>query len=256
MLDRDALRAELEKAFDERTSTIMLGVLERVAAQTLAAGVQREDFTELKEIVARLGARMDAAAARQDQFEARMERFEARLDELTRLVAELTSEFKSFKQETTDNFARLKGLAKEQFYRERGATIFGLVLRNGKNASSEVAEAVADAVEQAHLSVQEAKDILAADLFWRGEYKKKSLVLVGEISWTVHNEDVERAVRRASRLRSIGYDAYPFVGGEKWIGDASALARALHVLTATDGSMDLESYHQVFGEEQVQTPLS
>lgn len=223
LIDREQVRAELEKAFDARTSAIMLDVLERVASQTHAAGVQREDFTELKEIVARLGARMDQAAARSDQFEARMDQLTERIDQLTMRVdqltvlveqltlqvSELTMDFARFKQETANNFAGLKGLAKEQYYRERGPTIFGLVFRKGRNAGSQVSEALHDAVEDGRLSEQEAVDILAADLFWSGEHQRQPVILVGEISWTVDREDVDRAVRRAARLRSIGFKTSP-----------------------------------------------
>lgn len=59
LIDRDAIRGELKKAFDEHTITLFLEVLDRVAVQTHSAGVPREDFRELKEIVARIDARMN-----------------------------------------------------------------------------------------------------------------------------------------------------------------------------------------------------
>lgn len=253
MIDREAVRVELEKAFDARTSAIMLGVLERVASQVHAAGTPREDFSELKAIVTRLVERMDQAAARSDQFEARMDQLTARLDQLTERVEQLTiqlihltEDLERFKQDTANNFAGLKGLAKEQDYRERGATIFGLLLRKGRNASNMVADALHDAVKQARLSIHEAKDILAADMFWSGEYNETQVVLVGEISWTVDSEDVERA----ARLQTVGFRALPFVGGEKWTNDAKPLASSLGVLTASDGTLDLESWEQMLEKEK------
>src|SRR5918912_1485542 len=54
LIDRQAVKAELQKVFDAQTTTVLLGVLERVAGQIYAAGVTREDFRELKQIVADL----------------------------------------------------------------------------------------------------------------------------------------------------------------------------------------------------------
>ncbi|MBI4673346.1 MAG: hypothetical protein HY741_16975 [Chloroflexi bacterium] len=76
LIDRQAIAAELRRAFDEPTTQVMLGVLERVAAQVHAAGVTREDFAELKAIVARI--------------EAVQERTTLGLEELRQTVAELT----------------------------------------------------------------------------------------------------------------------------------------------------------------------
>ncbi len=59
LIDRDAIRAELKKAFDERTIRVFFEVLERVAMPVHSRAAQREDFTELKEIVARIDARMN-----------------------------------------------------------------------------------------------------------------------------------------------------------------------------------------------------
>ncbi|MBI4642141.1 MAG: hypothetical protein HY731_15745, partial [Candidatus Tectomicrobia bacterium] len=52
--DREALRTELLQVFDARTTEILLNVLDKVTGQIRAVGVTREDFSELKEIVAEL----------------------------------------------------------------------------------------------------------------------------------------------------------------------------------------------------------
>ena len=56
LIDRQRLLAELQRVFDVPTATTMLSVLDQVAAQVHAAGVSREDFRELKQIVAELAA--------------------------------------------------------------------------------------------------------------------------------------------------------------------------------------------------------
>ncbi|HID64954.1 MAG TPA: hypothetical protein EYP49_19720 [Anaerolineae bacterium] len=54
LMEREALLADLQQAFDLQTAEVLLGVLGKVAAQIHAAGVTREDFRELKQIVADL----------------------------------------------------------------------------------------------------------------------------------------------------------------------------------------------------------
>ena len=54
LVDREVLLVEMQQVFDARTAGVMLHVLDRVAAQVRQAGVMREDFRELKQIMAEL----------------------------------------------------------------------------------------------------------------------------------------------------------------------------------------------------------
>ena len=54
LVNRTLLLDELKRVFDLHTAEVMLGVLDKVAGQVQAFGVQREDFTELKQIVQEL----------------------------------------------------------------------------------------------------------------------------------------------------------------------------------------------------------
>lgn len=54
LVDREVLLAEMQQVFDARTAGVMLHVLDRVVAQVRQDGVTREDFRELKQIVAEL----------------------------------------------------------------------------------------------------------------------------------------------------------------------------------------------------------
>lgn len=82
LVDRDILLSELRQVFDEKTSETLLSVLDKVVAQVKDSGVTREDFSELKEIVARLATRMDELAARMDQLTIRMDQLTATVNEL------------------------------------------------------------------------------------------------------------------------------------------------------------------------------
>jgi len=82
LVDRDALMAKLRKVFDDQTASVMLSVLDDVASQVLAAGVTREDFSELKQIVAQLAQRMDTLAERVNALAERMDTLTERVNAL------------------------------------------------------------------------------------------------------------------------------------------------------------------------------
>jgi F0F1-type ATP synthase membrane subunit b/b' len=90
LIDREVLLTEMQQVFDARTAGVMLHVLDRVAAQVRQAGVTREDFRELKQIVAELAEAQRSTteeikelAAAQARAEERIGRLEAAVERLT-----------------------------------------------------------------------------------------------------------------------------------------------------------------------------
>ena len=75
LIDREALLAELRQAFDAQTAEVLMRVLDRVAAQVHQAGVTREDFSELKQIVREL-------AEAQHRTEEQVSRLELAVEQL------------------------------------------------------------------------------------------------------------------------------------------------------------------------------
>lgn len=104
LVDRDALVGELEKVFDARTAQTLLGVLDKVAEQMHQAGVNREDFSELKRVMLRLSeaveklveaqarseARLSGVEERLTGVEGRMDRGESRMDRVEAAIERLT----------------------------------------------------------------------------------------------------------------------------------------------------------------------
>ncbi len=96
LIDRQALLAELQHAFDAHTAEVLLGVMDKVAAQVRAPGVTREDFSDLKQIVRELAeaqvrteerlSRLEATVARLAEAQVRTEE---QLDRLEATVARL-----------------------------------------------------------------------------------------------------------------------------------------------------------------------
>jgi len=74
LIDREVLLAEMQQVFDARTAGVMLHVLDRVAAQVRQDGVRREDFRELKQIVADLAEAQRRTEERMGSLELVVER--------------------------------------------------------------------------------------------------------------------------------------------------------------------------------------
>mgnify|MGYP000186072884 CR=1 FL=1 len=138
----------------------------------------------------------------------------------------------------------LKGKVLKVEYRTKAASIFGMILRGGREASEFVSGKLEEAEIQGTVSPQEADFVMAADLLWmgnirRGKFEGETLVLVGESSWKIEAEDVERAVEKAKILRKVGIWAIPFVGGAEWASpELKEQALKQKVLCATDAKLE------------------
>jgi predicted nuclease with TOPRIM domain len=82
LVDREVLLAEMQQVFDARTAGVMLHVLDRVVAQVRQAGVTREDFRELKQIVAELAEAQQRTAEETKKLAVAQARTEERVAEL------------------------------------------------------------------------------------------------------------------------------------------------------------------------------
>ena len=138
----------------------------------------------------------------------------------------------------------VKGKVLEVDYRTKAASIFGIFLRNGRDASEFVSTKLDEAEAKGLVTPQESEFVMAADLLWmgnirRGKFEGETLVLVGESSWKIEAEDVERAVEKAKILRKVGIWAIPFVGGAEWASpELKEQALKQNVLCATDAKLE------------------
>lgn len=82
LVDREVLLAEMQQVFDARTAGVMLHVLDRVAAQVRQAGVMRDDFRELKQIVAELAEAQRRTTEEMKKLAEAQVRTEERVDQL------------------------------------------------------------------------------------------------------------------------------------------------------------------------------
>jgi hypothetical protein len=142
------------------------------------------------------------------------------------------------------DIGQLKGLGREQFYRDRAAAIFGRLLRQGYDATNQVADHLQEARQTGVISDREYQEALAADLLWGGQTRdnRQPIVLVLEASWTVGHIDVERAARRAAVLRQAGLRALPVATGQEWPPNMQDDARRAGVAIVQDGTVDQDSW--------------
>ncbi|MCS7185764.1 MAG: hypothetical protein RMK89_02285 [Armatimonadota bacterium] len=169
-----------------------------------------------------------------------MTRVDERLDKLDKDVASLKQDVTTLKQDV----GMLKGKVLEVDYRTKAASIFGLFLRNGRDASEFVSGKLDEAIEEGLIAPQEADFVMAADLLWmgnvrRGRFEGETVVFVGEASWTIEPDNLERAEEKAQILRKAGVWAAPFVSGSVWLPpELKSQALERKVLCATDSRLE------------------
>ncbi len=138
----------------------------------------------------------------------------------------------------------IKGESRELYYHHHATGVFGRWLREGRDATSEVADELHVAVAKGRISDREYTQVLASDLLWGGKLRDtgESIVLVMEASWWVESSDVERAAERAEILRDAGLKALPVAAGKEWSKELETLARLRHVAMVQDGHIDQASW--------------
>ena len=249
LVNRDVLLTELYTVFDAHTAETLLHVLDNVAEQVHSAGVSREDFSELKQIVARIGEKLEKLAEmhqqteelmlrRLDQHGQRLTNIETDVKTLKGDVKTLKGDVKTLKSDVKtlkDDVGKLKGYALETRYRDRVASYFGRLLRRPKVVDL---NSLVDDLE-AHLSSEEFEQLLPLDLLVVGKPKQQpqaeKLYLAIEISSVVDKKDVQRAQERADLLCKAGYNAIPVAAGEEITEGAEPAARQHHVVMLLNG---------------------
>lgn len=165
--------------------------------------------------------------------DSRLDRIEARLGKVEQDVGTL-------KQDV----GTLKGKALEIDYRTKASSIFGMLLRGGRDASEFVSGKLEEAEAKGIVSSREADFVMAADLLWmgnvrKGKFEEETLVLVAESSWTIDFGDVNRAFEKVEVLKRIGVWAVPFVGGSEWASpEVRDEALKKKVLCGIDGQLE------------------
>jgi predicted RNase H-like nuclease (RuvC/YqgF family) len=237
-------------------------------------------FDRMEKKVDRIEHKVDKLEERQTRLEERQDRLEKKVDKLVEEVAGLKQDVDTLKKDVDTlkkdvdtlkkdvdilkkdvdilkkdvdilkkdvdilkkDVAYLKGSDRERWYRDRAHAVFGRVILKGKTFEERAAEILWDAYKRGQISKEERDEVLSSDLLWSGERDGNFVVLVVEVSFTISQDDVERAKKRAEILRKLGILAIPVVGGVE-IGKDVKLD---DVVCVVDGKFDDEEFEKLF----------
>jgi outer membrane murein-binding lipoprotein Lpp len=197
-------------------------------------------FDRLEKKVDRIEERVDRIEERVDRIEERVDRIEKDVNKLKDDVGKLTDRVDKLEKDV----AYLKGSDRERWYRDRAHAIFGRVILKGRPFEEKAAEILWEACKKGQISKEERDEVLSADLLWSGEREGEFVVLVVEVSFTISQDDVERAKKRAEILRKLGILAIPVVGGVEIGKDV----KRDDVVCIVDGKFSDEEFEKLFAE--------
>ncbi len=253
------LRSELrrllvpEALIDLPRSLQALADAQRRLDETLAQVTERMERGFAEAAAERRQGFAEAAADRQRIWEAMRQGFaEAAADRqrIWEAMRQGFAEAAADRRQMRHDIARLKGLTKEAYYRDRAVAIFGHLMAGGQDATEQIARHLQPFYKEKRITAEEYRSVLDADLLFKGRLvdTDQEVLLVLEASWTVHDEDVERAAQRAQILRRVELPTLPVVAGEEWPAEARSLARQRHVVILQDGRMDDESWQTALAD--------
>jgi hypothetical protein len=206
-----------------------------------------ERTSRVEERQARLEERQARLEERQDRLEKKVDKLEQDVDTLKKDVDTLKKDVDILKKDVDTlkkDVAYLKGSDRERWYRDKAHAVFGRLVLKGKPFEEKAVEILWDAYKRGQISKEERDEVLSADLLWSGERDGKFVVLVVEVSFTISQEDVERAKKRAEILRKLGILAIPVVGGVE-LGKQVKLD---DVVCIVDGKFDDEEFEKLFSK--------
>jgi len=237
---------------EERVSQVedRLGRVEDALARLAEAQAKTEERVgrleeRVSQVEDRLG-RVEDALARLAEAQAKTEERVARLEEAVARLTEAQAHTEAVLQALIGRVdrleirvGRLEGRDLERYYRERAPAIFGQAgfSRVRVVPIEEVAGQLDDMEEQGLIGPEDRLRLLRTDLFVRARREGREIWLAVEVSATVDNQDVERAVKSAELLaRFFGVEAQAVVAGHRVLPAAEELGQRRNVLVITDGA--------------------
>jgi len=207
----------------------------QVEALTAAQARAEERLSRLEERVDRLEeavARLAEAQARTEERVARLAEAQARTEAVLQALIDRVDRLEI-------RVGRLEGRDLERYYRERAPAIFGQAgfRRVRVVPIEEVAGRLDDLEERGLIGPEDRLRLLRTDLFVQARRQGREIWLAVEVSATVDDQDVERAVKSAELLgRFFEVEAQAAVAGHRVLPAAEELGQRQNVLVITDGA--------------------
>ncbi len=157
--------------------------------------------------------RLEQMEQRQERMEQRQDRMEQRQDSMERRL-----------QRVETDVGHLKGKVQEITYRTNFLDYFGFWVLRAEDPHRRLWDRIDEALNKNLITFEELDELRDADLRWlgvlrRGKFAGQEVLIVAEFSWTVHSEDIVRALRRTEIARKAGFWAVPLVAGVEWASD-------------------------------------
>lgn len=139
----------------------------------------------------------------------------------------------------SDRTGWLEGVVLEEQYQRKGFAFFQRIAKKLHVLDPDELLRVLDAaVVAGSITDDQADEVRLADVVLRGRRGDAEVWLVVEVSYTIGNEDVDRAVARAGILARTGREVLPVVAGKRAHADADASITELGVWRVVNGRVD------------------
>jgi hypothetical protein len=214
-------------------------------AQTLGTMIEEAKNAATKEDIRLLRESLDAGISKLDAALAKLAEAQARTEVRVGGLEEAMQKLAEAQARTEERLVRLEAVIEklivrsdrhegkllELSFRERLPSYLGLFLRRAKVLQP------ADLLDELEprLDRAEVEDFLRAEVLARGAVDGQPTYVVGEVSYTAHASDVERAARRAALVRKADLPAVGLVACETVQPETLAYAREQRVRVWADG---------------------
>ncbi|MCS7186671.1 MAG: hypothetical protein RMK89_06945 [Armatimonadota bacterium] len=230
--------AERQTAIEERLTRELSAVWDAINALRQEVAGLRTEVREVAERQERMEKRLEQIEQRQDRMEQRLDRMEQKQDRMEQRQDRMEQRQDKMEQRLhriETDVGQLKGKVQEITYRTNFLDYFGFWVLSAEEPHRRLWDRIDEALNRNLITLEELDELRDADLRWlgvlrRGRFAGQEVLIVAEFSWTVHPEDVERALKRTEIARKIGFWAVPLVAGVEWESPelkADALAKGI-----------------------------
>ncbi len=235
--------AERQTAIEERLTRELNAVWDAISALRQEVAELRTEVRGIAERQERMEQRLEQMEQRQERMEQRQDRMEQRQDSMERRL-----------QRVETDVGHLKGKVQEITYRTNFLDYFGFWVLRAEDPHRRLWDRIDEALNKNLITFEELDELRDADLRWlgvlrRGKFAGQEVLIVAEFSWTVHSEDIVRALRRTEIARKAGFWAVPLVAGVEWESDelkAEALGKG--IICVDDGRVEPMDWDEVLAK--------